>query len=448
MKAMSRPIEASVSRDWSFGFVTWNYLFRYTVNLSRPIYAYERKHGKDTGANFTPTSLEKGAIQIATALWAKYKDVNGQSKSVGGDMTKVRYVSGLSDAAHVLLKNIEHTSRKLPGTQETRRLMRFATQAYRIRYGNAIFVTFSPDESHNLLMIRLSRTRRNDPVWQSRTAGPLRRHAERDSSDLNVGPDDQMLCVSVEEMYNSLPYYDERRIILATDALASVDGFRVMVQLTWQHLFGMNFCQSCRHCNIPSNPCQDMFGSNATSEGGIFGRVDAVYTSIEAQKSTGSMHAHSQVFVQCLHQHTCLWEIVQKLRAKPGDIVREYFDYKTHVSRQVYNNNRNEVDTKLDDLESVWPEYKEATCLSCFPSYLNDAPYDPTAAHVADDMGSMLSEGKQWLQTDLSEDVEQLQMMKQHHVHLRNPETNVREPLAACRRKDNPTECKANFPRN
>ena len=39
-------------------------------------------------------------------------------------------------------------------------------------------------------------------------------------------------------------------------------------------------------------------------------------------------------------------------------------------------------------------------------------------------------------------------MMKQHHVHLRNPETNKREPLAACRSNDNPDLCKSNFPRN
>ena len=51
-----------------------------------------------------------------------------------------------------------------------------------------------------------------------------------------------------------------------------------------------------------------MFGSHAKPEGGILGRVDAVYMSIEAQTSTGSLHAHSQVVVQCLHQHTCLSE--------------------------------------------------------------------------------------------------------------------------------------------
>ena len=54
-----------------------------------------------------------------------------------------------------------------------------------------------------------------------------------------------------------------------------------------------------------------MFCSDAQAEGGILGRVDAVYTSIEPQQPTGSLHAHSQVVVQCVHQHDCLSEILQ-----------------------------------------------------------------------------------------------------------------------------------------
>ena len=91
--------------------------------------------------------------------------MNGKEQAVAGDRTKVRYVGGLSNAAQKLLVSIEHTSRKIPGTQETRRIMRFHTKAHCIRYGVPIFVTFSPDESHNILMIRLSRTRVNDIVF-------------------------------------------------------------------------------------------------------------------------------------------------------------------------------------------------------------------------------------------------------------------------------------------
>jgi hypothetical protein len=101
----------------------------------------------------------------------KYKDVNGKEKAVAGDMTKIRYVTGLSEAAQKLLRSIEHTSRKIAGTQETRRIMRFDTKAHCVRYGVPIFVTFSPDESNNLLMIRLSRTRRNDSVFAEKCDG-------------------------------------------------------------------------------------------------------------------------------------------------------------------------------------------------------------------------------------------------------------------------------------
>ena len=64
----------------------------------------------------------------------------------------------------------------------------------------------------------------------------------------------------------------------------------------------------------------------------------------------------------------------------------------------------------------------------------------------AESKASLHEEWKTWLHKHLHEDVEQLQMMKQRHVHLRNPDTNIREPLGACKRKDNPKLCKAEFP--
>ena len=107
VKVMARRVEASVSRDWSFGFVTWNYLFRSAVNLSRTVYAYERKNANDESEQITAKLLEEGAIQIAKALWGKYKDPAGVTHNVGGDMTKVKWVAGLSPAAHRLLLPVE-----------------------------------------------------------------------------------------------------------------------------------------------------------------------------------------------------------------------------------------------------------------------------------------------------------------------------------------------------
>ena len=53
--------------------------------------------------------------------------------------------------------------------------------------------------------------------------------------------DDVVFGVSVDDVTRDIPTHDQRRRILATDSLASVEGFRVMVQLTLRHLSGMCF---------------------------------------------------------------------------------------------------------------------------------------------------------------------------------------------------------------
>jgi hypothetical protein len=46
VRIMARRCEASLQKDVSFGFVSWNYFFRAAVNLSRTTYAYERQMDK------------------------------------------------------------------------------------------------------------------------------------------------------------------------------------------------------------------------------------------------------------------------------------------------------------------------------------------------------------------------------------------------------------------
>ena len=73
----------------------------------------------------------------------------------------------------------------------------------------------------------------------------------------------------VEDLEDLLPTFDERRRILATDASASVECFRVIVQLTMQYLFGVNFCPYCPDCATRGIRCQDPFGSSAKPQGGF-----------------------------------------------------------------------------------------------------------------------------------------------------------------------------------
>ena len=78
-------------------------------------------------------------------------------------MTKVGRVQNLSSTAVKLLRSISQTAQHLPGTQEARRHMRHDIEAMRVRFGLPVFATFSPDEAHQLLYVRLCRTRASDP---------------------------------------------------------------------------------------------------------------------------------------------------------------------------------------------------------------------------------------------------------------------------------------------
>ena len=173
-KIMARRVEGQMVRDWQLGFVSWNCRFKTAVNLSRTLWSYETVKQNGENVRVTAVDLEAAAISIVKALRGTYiNPTNNKKLPVNGDLTKLKFVPGLSPVARRILNNAEATTQKMSGTQETRRQMRFDTNALRVKYGVPIFVTFSPDEKHNLLMLRLSRTRRKDPVLLRDAAASL-----------------------------------------------------------------------------------------------------------------------------------------------------------------------------------------------------------------------------------------------------------------------------------
>ena len=143
-----------------------------------------------------------------------------------------------------------------------------------------------------------------------------------------------------------------------------------------QYLFGVRSCAKCPDCNESSNPlvrpCQDLFGSNAEPEGGIFGHVDAVYASIEAQKSAGALHAHMQVFVQCLHQHTPLQDIFVLPEQRLQALTRAYLHCKSMTCREVYADAQSWQE-RQERTENEWPEYADTWDDMSTPSFLQRA---------------------------------------------------------------------------
>ena len=165
--AMARRAETQFRRDWTFGFTLWNYLFRTLVNLQKNAYMYAVPDAKAKGGKrmLTNEEIATGSLEIMKQLQhGLYTDVTGALKPVNGDVTKLRHAPGLSPAAQKVLSNTEAQTRRIPGTHEVRKTMRHQTNANRVCYGTAMFVTFSPKESDSSLTVRFVRARQSDPA--------------------------------------------------------------------------------------------------------------------------------------------------------------------------------------------------------------------------------------------------------------------------------------------
>ena len=198
--------------------------------------------------------------------------------------------------------------------------------------------------------------------------------------------------------------------------------------------FHLRLCEDCPRCNLdygamtPCTSCSS--GSNATLVGGVFGRMDAAYVTIEAQKSTGSLHAHGQCFVQCLHQHTPLQEIFSLAEDRLQILRAAYLEYVSHVSHSVYKGQgAEEMARGIADAEAAWPEYQMDTAMTAFPEYLGARSRHGGTAEEEEE------EAMDWARRYLCEDVVQLQYMKQHHYHKLNADTGERTPLRGCQRR-------------
>ncbi|CAE7244158.1 pfh1 [Symbiodinium natans] len=422
--AMLRRAETQFRRDWTFGFTTWNFLFRTMVNLQKNTFMYATVNEQGDCRKFSNLEILHGIHEIQDALHhGKYMDLSNQIKPVKGDLSKVKYSIGLSEAAKKVLDNCTARCRNIPGTHDVRSIMRQETHANRICYGTPLFVTFSPSERDSVLMVRLARARESDPAIANEATKAFQ---SRDKPDLNV----EYYSLDPEKLLAQLPAYDERRAMLAKDPLACADSFRVLVQLAMRHLFGVRFCPNCPECAMSGNPCTDAFGSNAMACGGIFGRVDSVYGSIECQKS-GSLHIHFQVFVQSFHQFRPIAELQKLSSEEQLDMLKQYQSYVAHVSRTVYSD-PDEWQRVRHETEAAWPAFRSSTLALSRPDYQSD---------------SELS-AETWKQLYLNEDVEKLQQLKQHHVHLPNTPDGPRMPLRHCRDPKDSTKCKAGFPRD
>ena len=365
-KCLVQRAEGQFRRDLTLPFALWNLTFRTTINIGHNMHSVKR--AVDASTTYTATDISDAAVNISKCLAGKYETLGGKSLHVGGDIRKLRTAKKLSPPLSQLskrmLQSMEGTAKKIEGTHQTRSMMRYELCAYRVNKGLPIFITWSPNERHNALMIRMSRTRMSDPLAkhckQHKHWGKINEPRADGSKDDSNTNNTVLGEVSVDALIDTLPNTDVRRKILAKDPLASVYGFRLLCKITLSALFGGRVCSKCPECNHGEHGCVDMFGSVAKAEGGISGRMEAFYGSIENQKED-SQHLHTMIWLQSMYQQKTLIEIAQMIRDNT-DLVTDTHAFSEHVCQESYHKPLYFKEQR-DALEEESPEYFADDCL-------------------------------------------------------------------------------------
>ena len=235
-------------------------------------------------------SIGRAAAKIYDILWdGEYTRVDGRRVPVHGDTSKLLEAHGLSQTQRALIQNYRFMSGRIAGTRQVRRSINHLIFSARVFYGLPVFMTFTPSERHSGLMIRLSRHRKRDPAIQianpefapwigydapSLEANSTDGESKRPPSSEHKQADAEHLS-DTEAITIDLPEYDLRKLMIARDALCSVEAYHVAIRVVVAQLYGLRMCPDCPHCAVSGNPCMDSFGSSATPMGGSMGRGDA-----------------------------------------------------------------------------------------------------------------------------------------------------------------------------
>ena len=290
-------------------------------------------------------------------LQQTFTTANGKTMHVRGDFTKLCMMPDLNARQRKMLHSLEMTGRMIPGTQEVRNLMGKYMTGCCVRYGVPFMCTLSPSVYHSMLVFHLHRGLEADPIYLRDT--DLKRWISMDKPTLATYHDEDGkvsscgIFVPLDGL--DVPSFNQRQKIIAQDPLASVDGFRTMVQLVLRTMFGVRVCSDCP-ARSGKCACQDRFGSVSNVDGGVFGMVEAYAASIEAQLA-GWLHTHILIYLSWIFQHMTMIEIAKMLIARTGAFANglaELHHWKTRCCSETFAKPTEFNEVELDSIETAW----------------------------------------------------------------------------------------------
>lgn len=127
-----------------------------------------------------------------------------------------------------------------------------------------------------------------------------------------------------------------------------------------------------------------------------------------------------------------------------------------HVCRQVFYDDasaKSWTEGGRQKVEQEWPEYKTRTTLLETPGYTLKSSAEVYERHERrrptsnNNVWKRVQEGGKWLRNYLFQHVQQIQQLKQHHVHIWDEEKKEYMVLEHCKVKGEKNVCKSHFPR-
>ena len=343
-------------------------------------------------------------------------------------------------------------SRTLSGAQELRLQMGHCLTGANIVYGTGVFITISPSERHSGLALRLLRKRANDP-WlnygEPNFKALMQKLAAADYPSLETVTEEWAASNDCEYAEVTLPEYKLRRQAISNDILCCVEAFLVLVKVVLATLLGIRMCPKCPHCNANDAkfPCQDQFGSNFDTFGGIFGGCDGFGGGVESQRGS-TLHIHLIAYIISAFQHSTLSRISEMIEEKLMSVAAlerymEWVSMHEHLDPALHSSN-------VDDLEQQWRENYKASSNDAL-AYVPALVFDDDAATrwdgadipaAVDDAATYMKRYRRSGQFVLSR--------TNHHIHIKDRKTGERVPLNAClakgQKKRKTKECKHGAP--
>ena len=343
-------------------------------------------------------------------------------------------------------------SRTLSGAQELRLQMGHCLTGANIVYGTGVFITISPSERHSGLALRLLRKRASDPWLQygePNFKALMQKLAAADYPSLETVTEEWAASNDCEYAEVSLPEYKLRRQAISNDILCCVEAFLVLVKVVLATLLGIRMCPKCPHCNANDAkfPCQDQFGSNFDTFGGIFGGCDGFGGGVESQRGS-TLHIHLIAYIISAFQHSTLSRISEMIEEKLMSVAAlerymEWVSMHEHLDAALHSSN-------VDDLEQQWRENYKASSNDAL-AYVPALVFDDDAATrwagadipaAVDDAATYMKRYRRSGQFVLSR--------TNHHIHVKDRKTGERVPLNAClakgQKKRKTKECKHGAP--